>query len=128
MDKQIAVIEWGGVEYELRYSFGLIRRLKAEGINVAKIFREANKDPQTAVDNLDDIACMLAFVLREAGCAEVSPERIYERGLTDRAFLQTLFELFMWMSVCHMTQSVNLPGPQSKKKPVTPKTKKKAKR
>lgn len=129
MNETTAIIEWQGVEYELKYSFNLIRRLKSEGLNVVKIYRELYNDPAAGSDYLDDVACIFAYLLKEAGCKDVTPETFYAHAVNNPLFTQTVYQLFMWVAVTHLTQSPNIPAPESKKKPVTKATtKKKAKK
>lgn len=105
------ILEWDGKEYELKYSFSIVRRLRSEGIRVPRMFREITTDPETAVDWADDIAYIVAWLLREAGCVGVTDEDVFRQGLGDRDFQKKCYDLFMWVATQHFKQSDNLPKP-----------------
>lgn len=107
-------LEWKGKEYELRYSFSIVRRLRAEGIKVPTIFRAIMADRNQFAEYGDEIAYTVAWLLREAGCPDVKDEDVWRHGLGDKQFSKACLELFLWVGVNHFAQSENAPT----KKPI----------
>lgn len=108
-DRATAVLEWEGKEYELKYSFNIVRRLRGEGIMVPRIFRAITNDAEAVVDYADDIAYVIAWLLREAGCEGVTDETIFRYSIGNREFQKQCYQLFMWVCAEHFAQSENVP-------------------
>lgn len=109
MTTSTAVLVWEGKEYELKYAFSIVRRLRAEGIFVPRMFRAITKDPEAAVDYADDIAYIVAWLLREAGCDGVTDEDVFRHSLGNQEFQRECYKLFMWVATEHFAQSENVP-------------------
>lgn len=116
------VLEWGGKEYELKYKFSIIRRLRNEGVNVPAIFRATQLDPLSAGDYGDEYAYVTAWLLREAGC-DVTDEEVWRAALADKGVMQEVSRLFLWVVTQHFAHSKEVPPPKKKsarkKKPKT---------
>jgi hypothetical protein len=108
-EQRTVTLAWAGKEYELRYTFSMVRRLRAEGIMVPTIFYAIMKNSLAAAEYGDEIAYVVAWLLREAGCQDVKDEDIWRHSLGDKAFSKACLELFMWMCVQHFAQSENVP-------------------
>jgi hypothetical protein len=107
--QQVAGITWDGKEYELRYTFGIVRRLRAEGLNFPQLFRECMADPNVAADRGDEIAEVIAWVLREAGAKDVTAEMVWRRSLGLPEFRGQCFALFIWIGTQHFASSDTAP-------------------
>jgi len=101
-------VEWDGQEYEVKYSFKFMQRLKNSGINVPRIFQAVHADPQGAGAYLDDYAAVACECLREAG-APVKVEKVWHECLNNPEFAQACVELFMWLVSQHYATSANSP-------------------
>lgn len=101
-------VEWDGVEYEVKYSFKFIQRLKNAGISVPRIYGAIIEDPQGAGLYLDDYALVTCECLREAG-APVNIEKVWNAAKTEPDFARACAELFMWLVVQHYSSSANAP-------------------
>lgn len=108
------ILEWDGVEYELKYTFSMVRRLKNEGINIAAIFRATQLDPMSAGDYGDEYAYIAAWLLREAGCP-VSDEDVWRAALADESIMREISRLFIWVVTQHFAHSKEVPPPPKKK-------------
>lgn len=105
-----AELEWKGKVYELKYSFDVARRLRAEGVNIIGVYREINRDPGCAIDYGDDIAYTIAWLLRQAG-AQVTDEEVWRDALQSEATLRQCFGLFNWVCEQHLATSPMAPRP-----------------
>lgn len=110
------VLEWKGKEYELKYTFNIIRRIRSEGINIPQIFRKIMEDNAAVADYGDDVAYVVAWLLKEAGCLGVTDEQVWRESLSDPELQKQCFSLFMWIVTEHFAQSDNLPKPSAHKK------------
>ena len=124
-DNTTCLLEWNGEEYELKYTFKIIRRLRSEGINVPKIFRECMSDKNAAADYGDEISEMIAFLLKDAGCKNVTGEDVWRSSLSNPDLQSQCFGLLIWIGANHFASSKAgaVPG----KKPTAPRKKKKRK-
>lgn len=101
-------IEWDGVEYEIKYSFRLVQRLKSEGINLPRIFRLTQEDPDSAGDYGDDVAALICHCLKQAG-APVDEQKVWRECLSNHDFMAACWSLFLWIATQHYAQSPNAP-------------------
>lgn len=107
----IAELEWNGETYELKYTFGVINRLRGEGVNVPAIVRDVRPGGQGQLGDYTDVmAIMLAFLLREAG-ARVTAAQVWERMKGNADLQAEAFNLFYWLVGEHYA------GPETVKKP-----------
>lgn len=120
-----AILGWDGEEYELKYTFSIIRRLRAEGLNVTKIFRSINADAGAIADYADEIAEIIAWLLREAGCKGVTGEDIWRQSLSDPKLQKECYGLFMWVCTEHFSGPETAPKKKTSKRSTrTPKKRK----
>lgn len=92
-----AEIEYKGKVYEVKYTFSIIRRLRSEGINVPVIYRKIATGENRAIDFGDEIAYVVAWLLRSAGCEDVTDEHIWRECMTDPERLKQVFAVFKWV-------------------------------
>lgn len=118
----IQVVEWAGEEYEVKYTFKFIQRLKREGINLGRIFRAIQLDPEGAGAYLDDYAAVTCECLREAG-APIDVDEVWREALVNPEFAKACAELFMWLVTQHYATSEN--APKKTQAPKTPARKRK---
>lgn len=104
-----AILEWDGKDYELRYTFSVIRRMRAEEINFPQAFRAIIADAQAVADYGDVVASTVAFLLRDAGCPGVTAEEVWRRSLSIPGLQSQCIGLFMWIGTQHFAQSENVP-------------------
>lgn len=104
-----AILEWKGREYELRYSLALVRRVRAEGVNIPRLFREISASPINAVDYGDEIALVVASALRDAGAQDVTTEEVWRLSLSDQQFCAQCLQLLLWIGGQHFAVSENVP-------------------
>lgn len=104
----IQLIEWGGKQYEVKYSFKFIQRLKAAGISIPRIYGAIVADPQGAGFYLDDYAIVACECLREAG-APVEIGQVWDAAKADPDFAAACAQLFMWLVTQHYAVSPNAP-------------------
>lgn len=95
--------EIDGKEYELKYSFKMIRRMRAQGINVPEIHRMISADNGAASDYAADICSMAAILLREVG-ADVTDEGLWHACSADREAMLAVMTLFWWIIGNHYAQ------------------------
>jgi hypothetical protein len=118
-----AILEWRGKEYELKYSFNIIRRIRAEGVNIPALYRNIRQNPEGTVDYMDDIAFVVAWLLREAGVDPVidaetgerrplKDEDVFRECLGDLERFKVVLQLFMWVCNQHFATSENAPRPK----------------
>lgn len=108
-DASVVALEWNGKEYELKYTFSIVRRMRAEGINLPMIFRHINKNPELAADYADEFAAIVAFLLREAGCPDVTAEKVWRAAVGNVEIVRNNYNLFYWVAGQHFAQSENVP-------------------
>lgn len=101
--------ELDGEEYELKYSFKMVRKLRNEGINVPAIYRAISEDKDSAGDYADDFTSIAAILLREAG-ARVNEQELWASCNADAEAMQSVMLLFWWVVSNHYA------GPQNVKK------------
>lgn len=101
-------IEWEGQEYEIKYSFKLVQRLKSEGVNLPRIHRLLQQDAGAAGDYADDVAGLICHCLREAG-APVDEDKVWRECLGNVDFARACWSLFFWLVTQHYAQSPNAP-------------------
>lgn len=99
-----AQLEWKGKIYDLKYSFDIARRLRAEGVNIVGIYRAITRDPNSAIDYGDEIAYTIAWLLRQAG-AQATDEEVWRDALANEVTLKQCFGLFNWVCEQHMASS-----------------------
>lgn len=104
-EERTAVIEWEGEEYELKYTFSIVRRLRAAGVNVLRIFRAIQDDVNCTVEYGDDICYVVAWLLREAGAQGVTDELVWRWALADKRNMVTVVSLFNWICAQHFASS-----------------------
>lgn len=119
-----AILEWRGKDYELKYQFSIIRRIRAEGINIPTLYRQITAQGANAVDYMDDIAFVVAWLLREAGVDPVidpetgerrslKDEDVFRECMGDLARFKVVLQLFMWVCNQHFATSENAPRPKA---------------
>ena len=101
--------EIDGEEYELKYNFKMVRKLRNEGINVPAIYRAIEKDRDTAGDYADEFTSMAAILLRDAG-AKVTEQDMWASCNSDPQAMMAVMQLFWWVATNHYA------GPQNVKK------------
>jgi len=111
-----AILEWKGKEYELKYKFSIIRRLRQEGINVPNIFAQIQKDPEIANSYADEFCAIAAFLLRDAG-ADAKEEDVWNACKSNQDMMIEVCKLFNWVVLQHYAQSENVPASAKKKEP-----------
>ena len=99
----VCTFEFDGEEYELKYSFKMIRRFRNDGINVPAIHRAIADDPNRASDYADDIVSMAAILLRESG-AKVTEQELWHTCNTDQDAMVATMQLFWWIIANHYAQ------------------------
>lgn len=99
-----ARLVWAGKSYDLKYTFDVARRLRAEGVNIINVYRAITKDPNCSIEYGDEVAYAVAWLLRQAGCA-VTEEEVYRSMLADVKALQDCFGLFNWICLNHLSVS-----------------------
>lgn len=105
-EERTAILEWEGVEYELTYTFSIVRRLRAVGIKVPRIFYAIQEDRNAAMDYADDICYCIAWLLREAGAKGVTDESVWRWVMADQAErLKIVLGLFFWICGQHFAGS-----------------------
>lgn len=109
----VLAIEWDGVEYELKYSFKIVRRLRAEGINVPQIYRSIASNPDGAGDFGDDFASIASIILRDHGAA-IKEEDMWRACLGDPDAMAAAARVFYWVVENHFA-SPSSKVPQVKK-------------
>lgn len=109
-----AVLDWKGKEYELKYKFSIIRRLRQEGINVPHIFSQIQKDPEMANSYADEFCAIAAFLLRDAG-ADAKDEDVWAQCKSNQKMMIEVCKLFNWVVLQHYSQSENIPASAKKK-------------
>jgi len=124
---QTATLEWQGNEYILLYEFGIIRRMRDDGINMVKIYRSVTADPESTMGFGDDIARVIAWLLNAAGASTedsetaksrtVTAEDVWRWMISDNAILKQALALFMWICGCHFASSPMAPKAEHAKKP-----------
>lgn len=105
----VVTLVWDGQEYLLRYTFSIIRRMRAEGINLPMIFRHVSSNPESAADYADEFAAIVAFLLREAGCPGITAEKVWRAAVGNIEIVRSNYNLFYWVATQHFAQSENLP-------------------
>lgn len=106
----VALLNWRGNDYELRYEFALIRRLRADGVDVPKLYRLITGNPGGATDLADEIAALLSALLRYAGAKDATPEAVWRWTLTSSECTAEAFKVFYWLVGQHYAQPDNLPA------------------
>lgn len=106
-----AELEWKGKTYELKYTFDLARKLRADGLNLIATYRAVTSDPAAAIDYGDEVASIIAWLLRRAGC-DVTDEDVWRYALSDESTLRQCFGLFNWVCGQHMASSSMAPMAQ----------------
>lgn len=101
-------VEWDGKDYEVKYTFKFIQRLKSAGVNIAQIFRCIQDAPEDSGAFLDDYAFVTYEALRAAG-APVSLDEIWENAKTNVEFSAACAELFFWLVTQHYATSASAP-------------------
>lgn len=101
--------ELDGEEYELKYSFKMIRQMRNKGINVPAIHRAISENAESASDYADDFVSMAAILLGDAG-ARVSEQDLWQSCNNDQEALLAVMQLFWWVVANHYAQ------PQGQKK------------
>lgn len=109
-------IEYDGEEYEVKYSFKFIQRLKQANISIPRIYGAITNDPAGAGFYLDDYVIVAAECLKEAG-ASVKVDELWEEAKTNPELAKACAELFMWLVVQHYATSDNAPKGGDGKKP-----------
>lgn len=109
-------IEYDGEEYEVKYSFKFIQRLKQANISIPRIYGNIQNDPGNAGFYLDDYVIVACECLKEAG-APVKVEEFWEEVKTNPELASACAELFMWLVVQHYSTSANAPKADASKKP-----------
>lgn len=110
-------IEYDGEEYEVKYSFKFIQRLKQANISVPRIFGAIQNDPAGAGYYLDDFVIVACECLREAG-AVVTIDTLWDEAKVNPEFSAACAKLFMWLVEQHYATSANAPkGDAGAKKP-----------
>lgn len=105
-----AILEWRGKEYSLRYSFKLMQRLKAVGINFARLYRLATANGGADMqDYADEVAMTVAHCLREAGADDATDEAFWEACMTETEYLTEVIRFFMWMGEQYYHASPDAP-------------------
>lgn len=99
-----ATLAWKGEEYELKYTFDIARKLRAEGVNIGAVYRAVLANPASAIDYGDDIAYTIAFLLRRAG-ARATDEEVWRLCLADEQYMRQAFALFSWVCDQHFATS-----------------------
>ena len=100
--------ELDGEEYELKYSFKMVRKLRNDGINVTAIHRAIEADKDSAGDYADAFTSMAAILLRDAG-ARVTEEDMWASCNSDPDAMMAVMQLFWWVIANHYA------GPQNAK-------------
>lgn len=106
------MIEWDGKEYEVKYTFKFIQRLKNNGINIAAIYNRITNDLDTAGLYLDDYVNVAFECLKFAG-APVTAEQLWAGAKQSPEFAAACAELFMWLVSEHYAVSENAPKPKN---------------
>ena len=110
-----AALNWNGKDYVLKYRFSLIRELRAAGLNLPGIHRAILADKTAAVDYADEVAEIVAFLLRDAG-APVTGEEVFRECMGDVARVKQVFQLFNWVCQQHFASSEVAPLPKKQGK------------
>lgn len=108
-DERLAVLGWKGQEYPLRYTFTLVRRMRAAGLNLPELYRACVVDPLVVADRGDEIASMIAWLLRDAGASDVTDEDVWRLSLSDKEFQGNCFSLLVWIVQQHYATSDDAP-------------------
>lgn len=116
LDNDSVIIEWDGRDYEYRYTFAEIQRMRARGINFARTYRLVTSDPNATMDELDQVAEVVHYVLTSCG-ASVSLEEIWERVMTNQKYMEAVFQFFIWLGAQHFRVSPTVAGEASPGKP-----------
>lgn len=106
-----AGMNWLGKDYVLKYRFSLIRDLRAAGLDLPRTYRLIRQDPTRAVDYADEVAEIVAYLLRDAG-AEASGEQVFRECMGDVARVRQLYALFNWVCGQHFATSEVAPLPK----------------
>ena len=96
----VFAFEWEGEVYELKYTFKIVRRLRAEGINVPQIYRSIAENPNGAGDFGDDFASIASIILRDHG-ASVKEEDMWKACLADPDAMAAAARIFYWVVENH---------------------------
>lgn len=112
-----AILNWNGQDYELKYTFRMVLKLRAEGIEFPALMRALLLDNtgMVAADRGDEIAIVIAWLLTQAGCPNINAETVYRHILGNREFQKAAFGLMLWAWSHHTKQSENLPKPEALK-------------
>lgn len=92
-----AILEWEDRDYELRYSFKLVRKLKAAGLSFPSIYATVTANPDSPLDWADDVACVTAFFLREAGALTASDEAVWNACTQEPERMLSMMKFFYWL-------------------------------
>ena len=108
------IIEYDGEQYEIRYTFSTIRKLRALDVDVPGTFRAIQEAPERAPDFADVYAAAVCHLMQAAGAPVTEPE-VWESVKTDPAFSAECGRVFMWLVTEHYASSANAPKPKKKK-------------
>jgi len=129
MQNDYIVINFNEKDYEIRYTFDLIRKIKAYGVSLPDTFVNVTKGGgdelfKNSSIYIDEIIDIISALLRSVGCKEATPEAVHNH-FTQQSSLIEATGLIMWLGTqyYHISKAVKVEEPEAKK-PVAKKKKK----
>jgi len=105
-NNDFAVLSYEGKDYEIRYTFDTIRKMKAYNVNLPKLFVDLTSLPtgtparRAASLFIDDIVDVLSALLRIHGCDKAKAEDVHayftREGIVS---LDEAYQLVIWLGV-----------------------------
>lgn len=129
MQNDYIVINFNEKDYEIRYTFDLIRKIKAYGVSLPDTFVKVTKGGgeelfKNSSIYIDEIIDIISALLRAVGCNDATPEAVHNH-FTQQSSLIEATGLIMWLGTqyYHISKAVKVEEHEAKK-PVAKKKKK----